>query len=118
MDVNSQQISVLLFILSVLIASISQILLKISANRLYPSRYHEYFNPFVLTAYLIFFISSFMTIQAYRQIPLSWGPPLESLNYLFIFVLSYFILGEKANKRQLFGFACIFFGIIIIIVAQ
>ena len=106
--------SLMLFIFSVFISSISQILLKISANKTYPSKLKEYLNPWVITAYAIFLTSSLLTVIAYRTIPLSWGPLLESLNYLFVAILSYFLLKERLNKRQFLGLAFILAGLLVI----
>ena len=53
----------LLLVFSTLISSISQVLLKKSADRTYKNRIREYLNPLVVSAYLIFVISAVMTID-------------------------------------------------------
>lgn len=111
---NPLMLSLLLFVFSVFISSISQILLKISANKIYPNRLKEYLNPWVITAYTIFLVSSLLTVIAYRKIPLSWGPLLESLNYLFVSALSYFLLKERLTKRQFLGLLFILGGLLVI----
>ena len=45
---------VFIYIFSVFISSVSQILLKTSANKKYESRIREYLNPRVIIAYGIF----------------------------------------------------------------
>lgn len=102
-----------IFIFSVFISSVSQIMLKKSALRHYDSKINEYLNPLVIVAYGIFFTSSLITMFAYKYVPLSMGPILESTGYIFVGILSYFILKEKLSKRILTGMAFILLGIII-----
>ncbi len=103
----------IIFFLSVFLSSVSQILLKISATILYENKWNEYLNPKVMIAYGIFFISSLMTILAYRGVPLSFGPILEASGYVWVTLLSYFILKEPVSKRKLTGIFVILVGILI-----
>lgn len=100
-----------IFIFSVLISSVSQIMLKMSTLKHYDSKIKEYLNPLVIIAYGIFFASSFITLLSYKYVPLSMGPVLESSGYIFVGYLGYFILKEKLSKRKLIGMLIIFFGI-------
>ena len=45
---NSLILNILLWLFSVFVSSVSQTLLKISANKEYPDRLHEYLNPYVI----------------------------------------------------------------------
>lgn len=103
----------LIYILSVFFSSISQIMLKRSALKHYDSKLKEYLNPLVVLAYMIFFISNLLTIFAYKFVPISMGPILESSGYIFIGILSYIFLKERLNRRKLFGLVFIFLGILI-----
>ncbi len=103
----------LIFLSSVFISSVSQILLKISANLSYKNKWKEYINGKVIIAYGMFFLSSFMTILAYRGVPLSLGPILEASGYIWVTILSYFILKESVSKRKLAGIIVILLGILI-----
>lgn len=98
---------------SVLVASLSQVLLKISANKTYASRLREYLNKYVITGYALLFLSTILTMLALRGMPLSWVNVFESSGYFFVFLLSYFILKERASRRKLIGFAVIFAGILV-----
>ena len=100
-------------ILSVFIASTAQILLKISAGQPHDSRIKEYLNPYVVTGYVLMLASTVLTMLALRTVPLSWSPVLESLSYIFVAVMGYFILKERSGKRKKIGFIIILFGIII-----
>ena len=106
-------IDYIIFLGSVFLSSISQILLKISANGSYQNRWKEYFNVRVIIAYGIFFLSSFMTILAYRGVPLSLGPILESSGYFWVTILGYVILKETVSKKKAVGLLVILLGILI-----
>ena len=103
----------LLLIFSVFIASISQILLKISANRKYDKQIKEYLNPYVIIAYSIFCISLILTILALRGLELKNVPILESTGYIYILILSRIFLKEKITKYRIGGSLLIILGIIV-----
>lgn len=102
-----------LFLFSVFISSVSQIMLKTSANKEYTRWIDEYLNPKVIIAYGLFFVSSLLTVFAYKYVPLSMGPILEATGYVFVSALGYFILKEKIGKRKIFGLIVIVLGIIV-----
>lgn len=102
-----------IFLGSVLVASISQIMLKKSADRKYDRWIDEYLNFRVIFAYGLFFISSLLTVYAYKFVPLSLGPVLEASGYVFVSVMGYFILEEKIGKRKFLGLVVIIAGIVI-----
>ena len=102
-----------IFLFSVFISSVSQIILKKSANIKYENPIREYLNVRVIAAYSIFLLSSFVTIYAYKFVPLSIGPVLESSGYIFVTVLGYIFLKEKVGKKKLLGLAFILGGIIV-----
>ena len=104
---------IIIFLCSVFISAVSQIILKTSANKKYESRLQEYLNPRVIIAYGIFFLSSLMTILAYRGVPLSMGPVLEASGYVWVAVLGRLILKEEINRRKLIGMIVIICGIVI-----
>ena len=105
--------SVLILVCSVLVASVSQILLKISANKTYSSRLQEYMNPYVIVGYGLLFLSTLLTMIALRRVPLSLSPVIESCSYIFVSVMGYFILKERFTKRKLLGLAVILVGILV-----
>lgn len=61
------------YLLGVLISSVSQVLLKKAAMRQYETPLKEYLNPWVITAYALFSGQHSMTILAYKVVPLSMG---------------------------------------------
>lgn len=102
-----------IFILSVFIASISQVMLKKSANIKHESRVREYINIYVIGSYFILFISTILTVIAYRGVELKNGPVIEACGYIFIIILSRIFLGEKITAMRITGTLLIIIGIII-----
>lgn len=92
---------IFLFIFSVFISSVSQLLLKISAGGKYTSLIKEYLNVKVISAYCIFFVATILTLIAYKRVPLSMGPVIESLGYIFVSILGYIFLKERIGKKSL-----------------
>ena len=89
---------VFLLIASVLIASCSQIILKKSASKEYSSIIREYLNVRVIVGYGMMFISTILTIFAFKGLDYKNGPIIESLGYIFIMFLSRIFLKEKISK--------------------
>ncbi|MCF0142870.1 MAG: multidrug ABC transporter, partial [Parasporobacterium sp.] len=53
------------------ISAVSQVMLKKAADKEYDSPIKEYLNPLVIGAYTIFVVATFMSILAYKVVPLS-----------------------------------------------
>lgn len=101
-----------LLLLGVFLSAISQVMLKKAALRQYSSKLREYLNPLVIVAYTIFVGTTFLSIYAYKGIPLSMGPVLEATSYIYVTIFGVTIFKEKLNKRKLVGLALIIAGII------
>ncbi len=98
--------------LNVLISSLSQILLKSSANEKKESFIKNYLNYKVFIAYLIFFGIMFInSLVVFKNIELSQISIIETLGYVFVPILSYFILKEKFNKKMIYGIIIIIIGV-------
>ncbi len=110
---KNEALYILIFLFSVFISSVSQIILKKSAGKVYESRIKEYLNPPVITAYFIFFASTVLTMYAYRYVPLSLGPVLEATGYLWVSLLGMIFLKEKISRKKWIGLGIIIAGIII-----
>ena len=104
---------VIIFLFSVLISSVAQIILKKSAGKKYDSVIKEYLNIRVIGAYSIFFMSTLLTMYAYKGVPLTLGTLLEAAGYIYIPVLSFLILKEKITPRMVIGSLFIICGIIV-----
>ncbi|WP_312103039.1 multidrug ABC transporter [Pygmaiobacter massiliensis] len=104
---------ILLFLASVFIAAVSQVMLKKAAMRNYNSVLEEYLNPLVIIAYILFFGTTLIGVMAYKVIPISLGPVLEATSYIYITVFGIVIFKEKFNLKQFFALALIILGIVI-----
>lgn len=102
-----------IYILGVFISSVAQILLKKSANIERESKLKEYLNFKTIFAYGIFFGATLCTLFAYKFIPLTMGAILETTGYIFVTILSYFLLKEKISRKKLIGLVIIIIGILI-----
>lgn len=101
----------LILILSVLIASFSQILLKKSAEKTYPSVIREYLNLYVIFGYGMMFVSMFLTIIAYSGMEFTNVQIVEATGYIMVLILSYFFFHEKITRKKVIGMIFIFAGI-------
>lgn len=104
---------IILFLSAVFISSASQIMLKKSADKTYDNAIKEYLNPWVVIAYGLFFGATLVTVLAYKYVPLSMGPILESAGYFFVTILGMIFLKEKVGKKKAAGLVVILVGIII-----
>lgn len=103
----------LLVFFSVVIASFSQVILKMGAGRTYNSKIREYLNVYVITGYGMLFVSMVITVIVYSRLSYLSVPVIEAVGYVLVPVLSYFIFKEKFTKRKLLGIVFILTGIVI-----
>ena len=100
-------------LLSVTIASFSQILLKKGAMKQYDSFIKEYLNVFVISGYVMMFGSVFLTMIVYRGMDFMNVPVLEAVGYVLVPVLSYLFFKEKLTMKKILGIIFILTGIVI-----
>lgn len=100
-----------ILLLSVVIASFSQILLKKSAQKTYDSFIKEYLNLYVILGYGMMFLSMFLTIFAYAGMEFTNVQIVEATGYIMVLILSYFFFRERITKGKLIGMLFIFAGI-------
>lgn len=103
----------LCMLVSVSIASVSQILLKKSTFQKYDSLLREYLNPWVIGGYGMLFLSMLMSVYAYSGVDFKNGPVIESLGNVFVTVLSWLVFGERLSVRKIAGILCIMMGIVV-----
>lgn len=102
-----------LILIGTFISAISQVMLKKASMRHYDSAIREYMNPLVISAYLMFVGTTFLSIFAYREIPLSLGPVLEASSYVYVTIFGVKIFGEKISLKKVIALAFIIIGIIV-----
>lgn len=107
-----------LYLLAVVIASCSQILLKKSAMKQYTSFIREYLNPYVIIGYGMLFGSMILTILAYKGIEFKNGPIMESLGYVLVIIMSRFIFKEKITRSKVLGTLLILMGITVFVLGS
>ncbi len=101
----------LVLLVSVFIASVSQVMLKKAAMKDYGSKIREYLNPLVIFAYTLFFLATLIDIYAYKGVPLSMGPILEATGYIYVTFFGVRIFKEKINKGKVIALVLIIAGI-------
>lgn len=106
-------IAMLMMICSAFLAACSQVFLKKSADIEYKNKYREIFNLKVILSYGILVTTMLLNVIAFRFLPYRIGPVLNSLSYIFVFVLSYLFFKEKITVQKVTGIVLIVLGIII-----
>lgn len=97
----------------VFLSSVSQVLLKKAAQKEHDSWIREYLNLPVILAYALFFICTLLSVIAYRGIPLSLGPILETTGYFYITFFGIRIFHERLSRKKIMALALIIFGIVV-----
>lgn len=99
-------------VLGILACSLSQLLLKKSANKSHMARIYEIVNPWVMMAYGVFMISMLVNIWAMSKgLKLKEMAMLESLGYVFVPLLSVLFLNEKMTRRAIMAVLVILVGV-------
>ena len=98
---------------SVLIADVSQIILKKAAVKDYKHWYQAYLNFPVIFSYSLFLISTVCSVIALKRLPLSLSPMWQSMGQIFVALLSYIFLHEKLSKKKILGICVIILGIVV-----
>ena len=101
---------IVIYIGSVFIASISQLLLKVAATKGYKS-IRIYLNAFVVMGYILLLCSMLLTIFALKGLDVKYAPVLEASGYFFVALLSRLVLKEDLQHKKVMGILLIIFGI-------
>lgn len=100
-----------ILLLGTFISAVSQVILKKAALKKYPNKVAEYLNFPVIFAYSLFVLTTLMCILAYRVVPLSFGPVLESTSYIYVTIFGVLIFKEKITRKKLLALSLILAGI-------
>ena len=104
----------LLVILSVFAAAGAQMLLKQGARQSYIGFWRQYLNPWVIGGYAIMACSLILNIFCMsRGVQVKEVSTIESLSYLFVPVLAFFLFREKITWRKAGAIAIIISGVIL-----
>ena len=103
----------LLYLLSVFLAAVSQILLKKAALIKHDNIIAEYIDVRVLAGYGIFLLCTFMTMYAYKGIPMNIGPILECTGYIYVMIFGAIFFKERITRGKIIALMVIVLGVII-----
>lgn len=104
---------VCMFLSGVFIASLSQVMLKKSAENKHQTYIDEYLNPLVIGAYSLFGGTTLLSVIAYRKLPLSMGVILETTSYIYVTFLGVKLFGEKIDGWKVCGLFLIISGVLV-----
>ena len=104
----NKTIYILMFIISIMIARVSQIILKKGAKQK-----NIYINKYTILGYFLMFISTLFTLIGYKGVELSLSGILQALSFIFVPILSCMFLKEKITKKTIIGISLIVLGIIV-----
>lgn len=100
-----------LILFGTFISQFSQVALKKSALKPHKSFWAEYLNPAVIGSYCVFFLATLCSVFAYKVVPLSMGPILESTGYIYGTIFGVTVFKEKMTKRKILALGLILCGI-------
>jgi len=100
-------------LVSVVISSLAQILLKKSSNEKKTHFIFEYLNIKVCTAYAMLFLCMLLMVFAFTGMYYRYGAVIESLAYLLIMIFSWLFLNEKITRNRIIGNLLIVIGVLI-----
>ena len=104
----------LLVILSVFAAAGAQMLLKQGARQSYIGFWRQYLNPWVIGGYAIMACSLVLNIFCMsRGVQVKEVSTIESLSYLFVPCMAFFLFREKITWRKAGAIAIIISGVIL-----
>ncbi len=106
-------ISYVLAFLAVFVASVSQILLKQSAQSEHKNFIYKFLNWRVILGYVLLLGTTVINVFAYRGVELKVTPMIESTGIIWVTILAACFLGERPTKRTLLSIAVTIVGIIV-----
>lgn len=107
----------ILVILSVFVAACAQMLLKQGARQNYAPWWRQYVNGYVIGGYAVMLVAMVVNIFAMsRGVMVKEVSIIESLSYLFVPMLSFFIFHERITWRKVCAIVVIMVGVIVFFV--
>ncbi|HRF48137.1 MAG TPA: EamA family transporter [Anaerolineales bacterium] len=102
-----------LYALGVFLSALSQVLLKVSADRNWPNRFRVYANKYVGGAYGLMLLSFALSSLALRDMRASLAPVIESASFIFVLVFGRVLFRDSVKVRQVLGVILIVLGMIV-----
>lgn len=108
---------IVLVILSVFAAACAQMLLKQGASKAYTPWWRQYMNGYVIGGYAIMLAAMVANIFAMSKgVMVKEVSTIESLSYLFVPCLAFFLFKEPITHRKIAAIAIIIIGVILFFV--
>ena len=101
----------IMMLLAELIASSSQIFLKMSSKKSYPSAIREYLNCLVIGGYSLLLVSMVISIFCYDGLGYMGTVVMEPISYVIVMFMARAFFKEKLTARKLIGMGLIVCGI-------
>ena len=107
--------------LTILFTVLGQLVLKLGARTLYwPKEFsvsesarliwYSMINPYVMSSLALTLFAAIMWLLVVQLMPLSRAYPFMSLNYVFIYIISIVLFGERLSCYSALGALCIVIG--------
>ncbi len=106
--------SVLLVIACTFFTSFGQIFLKTGADRIIPNSFLSYANPALVAGLALYIFGAFLLILALRIGELSVLYPIIATSFIWVTILSLFILNESITHLKWSGIILIVIGVSVI----
>ena len=103
----------LIMIFGELLASVSQVLLKKSSQKEYPSFIREYLNVLVIGGYGLLVLSMIVGIFCYKGLGYMGVVVMEPIAYIMVMFFSRIFFKEKITVNKIIGMCLIIGGIVV-----
>lgn len=103
-------------IFTVLLLSIGQVLFKLASESLkaaHPNILFALLNTKLIIALIIYALATFLWLLVLKDTPLKLAYPFVAMAFVFVPILSYFILGESLKWNNFLGAGFIIVGVIV-----
>lgn len=118
----SLTLTIIFMVLATLIGSFGSLFLKKGSAQFHMDFYKGLWrifidflkNHYVILGVILYLISSIFFLYLLRTEELSMLYPMTSLSYVFVTLLSYYILKEKINFFKTLGIISIIFGVVLV----
>jgi drug/metabolite transporter (DMT)-like permease len=112
-------LAVVVLLVAIGLGVVAQFFMKIGLNKLgvkpKPALVvRSIFTPWVFSAFVLYFLSSMLYLQALSRLPLSYAYPMIALSYVAVVGGSYWVLGEKLNPIRIAGLVTIIVGVVLV----
>ena len=94
-------------------SAVSEMVVKHTGDIKHQNRIREYLNFRVILSYTIYMLILLLNTWCYTKVDMRYGPVIDTAAYVFVLLLSHFILKEKITKGKIMGNLIIIAGILI-----